>query len=110
MSDATGGRLLVFRIVTPLVALLPLLAFELVLRLIGYDPFAGLFTDRDRKREGVLRVSSLEDVEYELVPNARGYFWNASVAINSHGFRDREYPVEKPANVLRLVALGDSKW
>jgi lysophospholipase L1-like esterase len=37
----------------------------------------------------------------------RGIF-DAPVEINSHGFRDREHPWDKPAGARRVVLLGDS--
>jgi lysophospholipase L1-like esterase len=45
---------------------------------------------------------------YELVPGFEGEVWGASVKINSHGIRDREYDVRKPAGTYRIAAIGDS--
>ena len=41
---------------------------------------------------------------YEFVPGAEQY----DLKINALGFRDREYAVEKPAGVTRVVVVGDS--
>jgi lysophospholipase L1-like esterase len=46
------------------------------------------------------------DVGHVLKPN-HGTEYDP-IRINSHGFRDREYPVEKPAGVYRIACIGDS--
>jgi hypothetical protein len=52
---------------------------------------------------------------YELKPNYEGIYDGADIClpptkikINSDGFRDYKYSVEKPNNTFRIIALGDS--
>ncbi len=52
----------------------------------------------------VFRLSEDPLLGYELRPLAP----DGPSRINSAGFRDREFPAEKPSGVFRIVALGDS--
>jgi len=48
---------------------------------------------------------------YSLRPGGRGWYrkeGKAYVEINSDGLRDREHPITKPANTLRIAIIGDS--
>ena len=94
-----------FRILAPLLGVLFVLAaLEVGLRLAGYDPIRRYMKVRD----GFLRESANPDLDYELVPGSQGFAWGTQVAVNSHGFRDREYPIEKAAGTRRIVVIGDS--
>jgi lysophospholipase L1-like esterase len=42
------------------------------------------------------------------VPGFRARTFGQPLTINSHGLRDREYTVAKPADVTRILVLGDS--
>jgi len=88
-------------------------ALELVLRARGYDPFGQMFAAAPREsREGLdlglMRIVEDEVRVYELVPGAHGRAWDADIAVNDHGFRDRDYAPRKPPGSYRIVALGDS--
>ncbi|MFH2137266.1 MAG: hypothetical protein ABII88_01990 [Candidatus Omnitrophota bacterium] len=52
------------------------------------------------------RVSQIPGLGYELIPQVKtedGFF-----SINSQGIRDAEYALPKPADVYRIIILGDS--
>lgn len=87
-----------------------LLAIEIALRVVGYDPIGEMLRARSvAGAEMVLRLSEDPDIGYELVPGASGRAWQTDVAVNSHGMRDREYSLEKPSGTYRIAVLGDSK-
>lgn len=48
------------------------------------------------------------DLSFAHVPNRSAFLMGVPVSINSHGLRDREYPETKPADVRRIIMLGDS--
>lgn len=87
------------------VTLLALLVLEGILRTLGYDPLGEWVREEGRAR--VVRLSTFEDLRYQLVPGASGGAWNMKVTVNSHGFRDREYSPAK-GDDYRIAVLGDS--
>ncbi len=52
----------------------------------------------------MFQLSSNPRLGYELRPLAR----DSDTTLNSAGFRDREFTLEKPPGVFRIVAIGDS--
>ena len=100
-----GSREWTFRIVAPVAgALTVCLVVEAGLRLFGVNPLG----DVTGPRTLFLRESPHPDLEYELTPGAGGSWGKKSIQINSHGFRDREYSLEKPSDHGRIVVIGDS--
>lgn len=81
--------------------LLALLSVELVVRLI--EP-------REVLREFFERPDPV--LHHTFIPNAKGrqktLEFDAPYVINSHGLRNDELPLTKPAGVKRLLMLGDS--
>jgi hypothetical protein len=47
-------------------------------------------------------------LSFAHVPNSSAFLMGVPVSIDSHGLRDREYSLEKPPGVFRIVMLGDS--
>ncbi len=45
---------------------------------------------------------------YKPAPNAEGYAYGVWSKMNSAGFRDREFSIEKPTGYQRIIFLGDS--
>jgi lysophospholipase L1-like esterase len=78
--------------------LLALATAELAVRLLDIGPSFQVL-----HRE-IFRLSDDPVLGYELAPGAR----DGEAAINSAGFRDREFARAKPAGVFRIVAVGDS--
>lgn len=57
---------------------------------------------------GLVQPSPHPDVVYELKPGLHGTFRGRRLATNSHGMRDCEHTVAKPAATFRIAVLGDS--
>ncbi|MCB9301016.1 MAG: hypothetical protein H6566_10240 [Lewinellaceae bacterium] len=55
-----------------------------------------------------LRIDRDDILLKELAPNKNVEFKGAHFTTNSHGLRDQEYALEKPANTLRMALLGGS--
>ncbi|MBL9076978.1 MAG: SGNH/GDSL hydrolase family protein [Planctomycetes bacterium] len=88
--------------------LLPLLCCELFLQFVDPGDF-GELEDRER-----FSATVLEHVEWEgarrlrLVPGAVGSYLGHEVHISAQRLRNRPVVVPKPADVCRVVVLGDS--
>ena len=63
---------------------------------------------RTLRSAGIAQLSPVKTLRYELVPNLRTWFMLHPFETNSHGMRDREYALEKPAGTLRIAVVGDS--
>lgn len=86
------------------VTLVMLLIMELGARLVGVSRVYGFHQFIQPSRA----------LHNELIPNAESRYiseqgeFDVDIRINSLGLRDREYTVEKPAGVYRILVLGDS--
>lgn len=56
----------------------------------------------------MIDVSPDPDIPYVLKPDLRGFFAGHPLRTNSFGMRGDDITVEKPANTLRILGLGDS--
>ena len=99
----TGSRYVARLALIVLAIALPLLLFEVVLRLQGYQAFRW----SDRVNVQLITATDNPELPYVLTPNADGWGWETHVTVNSHGFRDREF-TEKKGDRFRIVAIGDS--
>jgi len=61
-----------------------------------------------RYAKDMKQVSPIPGMGHEHVPGRSGTYMGVSVAINSQGWRDEEYSLEKPEGVVRIMMLGDS--
>ncbi len=71
---------------------------EVVVRAVDVGPSIQVIFEEN------YQLSDNSILEYELRPGSS----YKGVTINSSGFRDREYTREKPPDVLRIAAIGDS--
>ncbi|MCC6725942.1 MAG: SGNH/GDSL hydrolase family protein [Saprospiraceae bacterium] len=55
-----------------------------------------------------IQLSPHRRIIYELVPSSKFMFKGKPVEVSAQGFRDKEYPTEKPKQAKRLIGLGDS--
>jgi len=100
-------RTLFFKIVVPIFSFIILFfLLEIFLRIIQYDPFRSIVEEKGKPKI-FLKQSSNKFIRYELNPGYQGKIYRSHVRINSHGFRGREYDVDK-GNKFRICILGDS--
>ena len=81
-----------------------LLVLELILRIGGYKVVT--YYAKSMFHEFHPEIGWTQTPNYQATLES----WDSKVKVvsNSHGFRDREYSIQKPAGVKRVVVLGDS--
>ncbi len=90
----------------PASAGLGLLLCEAIIRLAGLaPPVHAIWVEEDGS---FYRRATNAVLNYELKPDFTRVFPAGRASSNSHGRRDRERSREKPANVRRVLVLGDS--
>jgi hypothetical protein len=59
--------------------------------------------------DGFYPINSTSDIrQWELQPNFSGHAFETEFKTNSAGMRDKEYPLDKPSNTVRIAVLGSS--
>ncbi len=121
-SSLTPAKRLLFLTVLALLAVPIALLAEISYRLRHSIPLwpsgpAAATTPASSGAAGV-GVMDFDDVHYyeifqpiddpDLLYLPKPGFSRGAVTINAHGFRDREYALEKPPGTFRIVVLGDS--
>jgi lysophospholipase L1-like esterase len=86
---------------------LSLLILELACRVI-YSRKLDYQIEMSRYAATLKRSSAHHAIGHEHRPSEAAHLMGVDLAINSHGFRDVEYPRSKPEGELRVMLLGDS--
>ena len=89
-----GIRLAYYVLFSILVMILLMFAAELFLRVTGKYPISAFVYDKQ--------------LIWRLKPNHHETRGDKKISFNEDGFRDRNHPLEKPANTKRVIILGDS--
>lgn len=82
--------------------------FILVIFLIIFELALRIFWRMSALKGEIYQVSSNKILRYELKPNVKTKCGGHPVAINSDGFRGKEYAIQKGNNTYRIVVIGDS--
>lgn len=82
-------------------------AVELFVRLTQADG-SNFDIEMWRYARDLKRVSDIEGMGHEHVPNREGIYMGVPVSINAQGWRDRDVKAEKPPGKTRIMMLGDS--
>jgi len=87
-----------------------LILFGIVLGMLAVEVSLRMLKDRPRVsvKWTIYRRLAATEVAYDLKPNSQQSVDGVLYKINSHGMRDREYPLEKGEHSYRLAVLGDS--
>jgi len=112
MNDSTDTtcksprRRVLFNLVLAVGATIVALCFaELVVRLLALARPPVVISQESRD---LFIRSPIAGLHYELRPGFTGRAYGCEIKVNSHGMRSPERPVAKPANVRRVLILGDS--
>lgn len=56
----------------------------------------------------MVRLNDNDKIIFELKPDMHYYYHDVLVKTNTEGFRDRDYPVHKGKDTVRIIGIGDS--
>jgi lysophospholipase L1-like esterase len=102
------GKNIIFGCVALLISIAIVLAALEVLTRTVFDDGMNFDLEMWKYARQIKRVSPIAGLGHDHRPNTSGRLMGVDVAINSFGLRDREYEIEKPEGVVRILMLGDS--
>jgi len=80
---------------------------EITIR-IFYNNFSNYNMEMWRYAAELKEPLPSQKLPFQHYVNMSGHFYGVDIKINSLGFRDFEYPKEKPPNKKRIIFIGDS--
>src|ERR1700746_1053885 len=99
--------LLVNTIVLAIAILFGCIAMEIALRVI-FARSTDFSMEMWKYAVKLKRPVANPDLSFAHAPNRSAFLMGVPVSINSEGLRDREFSLEKPPDVYRVMMLGDS--
>ena len=99
-------------IVISILVILTALIVEQTIRfyIFGFDSFSyeQMASIKSMGHSGFIQAADEKEIVYELKTNIDSRLKLVSFKTNSHGLRDKEYPITKPPSTFRVAVIGSS--